>query len=174
MVRMDKEDFKNNIFSLSERIYPMVARMLGNQVNVEDAIQEIMMKLWLKRKEIQGHPNIQGFVIKTARNHCIDILRKKKHSLHLDVFDRKLSQFLEEDTRIEWKELLEVLDDIYLSMPENQREVFVMKDIDGYSYEEIAAALDISIDYARVLLSRARKHISLELETKYSYEKGRY
>ena len=55
----------------------MVARMLGNKESAEDAVQEIMMKLWDKRRNLEKHPNITGFVFLTARNYCIDILKKK-------------------------------------------------------------------------------------------------
>jgi RNA polymerase sigma-70 factor (ECF subfamily) len=64
---MNKTEFQLNVFSLSERLFPMVSRMLGNNTDAEDAIQEIMMKLWAKRKQIGQHPNITGFVFLTAR-----------------------------------------------------------------------------------------------------------
>jgi RNA polymerase sigma-70 factor (ECF subfamily) len=75
---MNKTEFKLKVFSLSERLFPMVSRMLRSNVNAEDAIQEIMMKLWVKRNQIARHPNITGLVFSTARNYCIDLLRKKK------------------------------------------------------------------------------------------------
>ncbi|WP_299046581.1 sigma factor [uncultured Polaribacter sp.] len=68
---MNKENFKLKVFSLSERIYPMVARMLGS-IDAEDAIQEIMFKLWQRRKQVAKHPNIKGLVFLTARNYCIE------------------------------------------------------------------------------------------------------
>ena len=57
---MDTKDFEEQVLSLSERIYPMVARMLAGRENPEDAVQEIMIKLWDKRKKLRNHPNVQG------------------------------------------------------------------------------------------------------------------
>ena len=74
---MTKLEFKLKVFSLSERLFPLVARMLGTNANAEDAIQEIMLKLWQQRKKLNNHPNIKGFVFLTARNYCIDVIRKK-------------------------------------------------------------------------------------------------
>ena len=74
---MNTKDFKDKVVSLSERIYPMVVRMLGNKESAEDAVQEIMIKLWDKRGNLKNHPNITGFVFLTARNYCLDILKKK-------------------------------------------------------------------------------------------------
>ena len=83
---MNKTEFKYKVFALSEHLFPMVSRMLGNYADAEDAIQEIMIKLWAKRKQIGQHPNISGFVFLTARNYCIDLMRKKR----LEIYDYPL------------------------------------------------------------------------------------
>ncbi|RCS26541.1 RNA polymerase sigma factor [Polaribacter sp. WD7] len=171
---MNKENFKLNVFSLSERIYPMVARMLGT-IDAEDAIQEIMFKLWQRRKQVAKHPNIKGLVFLTARNYCIDVLRKKNpivndSSIHLTVLESPSI----ENSDLHWGELHTIIIQILKKLPKQQKEVFVMRDIDGYEFSEIASALRIKIDHTRVLVSRARKFIGTELEKKYNYERGKY
>lgn len=171
---MNKKEFKLKVFSLSEKLFPMVARILGNNIKAEDAIQDIMLKLWSKRREIKKHPNIEGFVFLTARNYCIDVLRKK---LRIVDDSEPYLNVLSIDYRhseIEWDELNAIVLTILKSIPEQQKDVFLMRDIDGYSFKEVAAALDITVEHTRVLLSRARKKISFELENTYSYEKGNY
>ncbi len=169
---MTKKEFKLKVFSLSEHLFPMVSRILGNNTNAEDAIQDIMMKLWIKRNQIEQHPNIKGFVFLTARNYCIDLMRKKKleiddSPLHLKIL--KSENGLEQ---LEWKELNTIIKQILKNLPKQQREVLVMRDLDGYEFIEIAAATQLKIEHIRVLLSRARKQIGIELEKKYSYERG--
>jgi len=78
---MNKEEFRRKVFSLSEQLYPMVARLLGKHANVEDALQEIMLKLWVKRDTIEQHPNPKALVFLIARNYCFDVLRKKRPEL---------------------------------------------------------------------------------------------
>ncbi|QXP64436.1 RNA polymerase sigma factor [Polaribacter sp. HaHaR_3_91] len=170
---MNKIDFKHKVFSLSERLFPMVARMLGS-ANAEDAIQEIMLKLWQKRKQVEKHPNINGFVFLTARNYCIDILRKKPFVLDDATDYFKILESKKDYTNIEWKELNTIILEILKKLPKQQTEVFMMRDLDGYEFTEIAAALEIKIEHVRVLLSRARKQIGVELEKTYSYERGKY
>lgn len=170
---MNKLDFKLNVFSLSERLYPLVARLLGTD-NAEDAIQEIMLKLWEKRKQVEKHPNIKGFVFLTARNYCIDVLRKKPFALNDSTDYFKILESKNENLRLEWKELNTIILKILKNLPKQQTEVFLMRDIDGYEFTEIAAALKIKIEHVRVLLSRARKQIGVELEKTYSYERGQY
>ena len=167
---MNETDFKLKVFSLSERLFPMVFRMLGNSANAEDAIQEIMMKLWEKRDQIEQHPNITGFVFLTARNYCIDTLRRKKleiddSSLQLEILKSEYGQ-----EQSEWKDLNIIVKKILKGLPEQQREVLMMRDLDGYEFIEIAAATQLKVEYVRVLLSRARKQVSLKLEKIYNYE----
>lgn len=168
---MNETDFKHNIFSLSERLFPMVSRMLGNSVNAEDAIQEIMLKLWEKRNQIGQHANVTGFVFLTARNYCIDVLRKK--TLEIDDSSLQLkalhSEYGQEQT--EWKDLNNIIKRILTELPEQQREVLMMRDLDGYEFVEIAAATQLKVEHIRVLLSRARKKVSSSLEKIYHYER---
>lgn len=170
---MNKTDFKNRVFDLSEHIYPMVFRMLGNHNGAEDAIQEIMMKLWLKRKKIEHHPNLKGLVILTARNHCIDVLRKKMKIIPIENHEFRDAK-THEDSIFNWEQLNGIIHKILSKAPEQQRDVFLMRDIDGYDFKEIAFTLNITVEHSRVLLSRARKLIAKELETTYHYERGTY
>lgn len=75
---MTSIEFKHKILSLSPRIFPLAARLLGDEEDGRDAVQEIMIKLWNTRKQLNKHPNISGFVFLTARNYCLDRLRVKK------------------------------------------------------------------------------------------------
>lgn len=171
---MNKNDFKLKVFSLSERLFPMVARLLGSNSNAEDAIQEIMIKLWEKRRQLEKHPNIKGFVFLTARNYCIDVLRKKPAVLEDSSVHLKVLKSKNEHAELEWKELNMIITEILKKLPEQQKEVFLMRDVDGYEYSEIAAAMQIKIEHIRVLLSRARRQIGIALEKIYSYERGNY
>jgi RNA polymerase sigma-70 factor (ECF subfamily) len=171
---MNKNDFKVKVFSLSERLFPLVARLLGDKTKAEDAIQEIMIKLWEKRNKLENHPNINGFVFLTARNYCIDILRKKRVLVNDGEFHINLIKDNTEQTQLESQELSEIINTILKKLPKQQREIFIMRDLDGYDFTEIATTMGIKITHTRVLLSRARKTISIALEKTYSYERGNY
>lgn len=170
---MNSSEFRRKLFSISKDLYPMVARMIGDHARTEDAIQEIMLKLWEKRNQIAKHPNMKGLVFLTARNYCIDLLRKKKMEVGSDSL--KFEVFKSEDSlkQLEYEELNTVIRKIINDLPDQQKEVLMMRDLDGYEFTEIAAAMELKIEHVRVLLSRARKHVSLKLETIYGYERGR-
>lgn len=169
---MNKTEFRLKVFSLSEHLFPMVSRMLGNNTSAEDVIQEIMLKLWVKRKQFGQHPNITGFVFLTARNHCIDLMRKKALKIDDSPFQLEILKSENGHEQLEWKELNTIIKKIIKSLPEQQREVIMMRDLDGYEFIEIAAATQLKIEHVRVLLSRARKQVGIQLEKAYSYERG--
>jgi RNA polymerase sigma-70 factor (ECF subfamily) len=171
---MNKNDFKVTIFSLSERLFPLVARLLGDKTKAEDALQEIMIKLWEKRSQLEKHPNVKGFAFLTARNYCLDILRKKRVLVNDGELYLNLLKDTQGETELENKEFNEIIIEILKNIPKQQREVFIMRDLDGYDFTEIATIMDIKISHARVLVSRARKKISIALQKTYKYERGNY
>lgn len=167
---MTKLEFKQKVFLLTEQLYPMVRRMLGNHANTEDALQEIMLKLWLKRKQIAKHPNIRALVFLIARNYCIDFLRKNK--LEMALINPQMQALVPDKNgeQMEYKDLQTIIYRIVEKLPQQQKEVLLLRDLDGYQCSEIAAAMQLKTTYVRVLLSRARKQVRIELEKNYSYE----
>ncbi len=148
----------------------MAARMLGNDEDAQDAVQEIMIKLWKCKKQLKEHPNLNGFVFLTARNHCLDRLKKKNPEQPYSVHQEKIPQGYRD--RFEYAELYSFIQEIIKQLPDNQKEVMVLYDIDGLEFEEIASIIGLKIEHVRVLLSRARKSIREKLTKIYSYEQG--
>ena len=171
---MNTNDFKTKVFSLSEKIFPMCARLLGNATQAEDAIQEIMLKLWKKRRQFENHPNIEGYVFLTAKNYCLDKLKKNRLKIVQDAPFQNISGTNSQQDAMELQELNEIVKKILKQLPEQQRDVLMLRDIDGYEYSEISELLNLKIEHVRVLAARARKHVGLELEKTYCYERGQY
>ena len=167
---MNKEAFRKTVFSLVDRLYPMVMRYLGNQSDTKDALQDIMLKLWKKRNQLLNHPNPQGFIFLTARNHCLDILKKKKRTF-VDLENIKTSDFLmNENSNSDYNELKKVILGILDNCPIQHNEVLILRDIDGLEYKEIGELIDLKVEHIRVILSRTRKYVKQELMKTYSYE----
>ncbi len=170
---MKDQTFQEQLISLSDTIYPMVYRLLNDESLACDAVQDVIIKLWDRRKQLSNHPNIVGYALLTARNHCLDKLKEK----HPDQISIESTMMVKSNHSghegLELSELVQIIQVILEKVPENQREVMVMRDLDGYEFEEISAALDLPITHLRVLLSRARKTVRIELQKIYSYEQAK-
>ena len=170
---MTGNEFIGRIVSLSPRIYPMAARLLKNEEDANDAVQEIMLKLWKARNKLDRHPNINGFVFLTARNHCLDILKRERPvNSDLDLVEY-IRLAPNESPTLEQKELFDIVRRIIDELPHKQSDIIMLRDIDGLEISEISAVTGISPEHTRVLLSRARKTIGKRLTEIYNYEYGK-
>lgn len=167
---MNAADFKANVLCMSDRIYPLVLRMLANRADAEDAVQDIMLKLWKIRRKIDGHPNLVGLIMLTEKNHCLDVLRKKNQRIEELLTDIHLTESQNGLDNLEWKELTNHIQNILRGMPKQQCAAILLRDIDGYDYQEIASVLGLKIEHVRVLVSRARRRVAIELKKMHYYE----
>ncbi len=168
---MKNDEFIEKVVSLSPRIYPMVARLLGNNGEAEDAVQETMLKLWKRRNSLDTHPNLQGFVFLTAKNHCLDVLKRRKHIFeeigYTDIRDHSGNNKEYEDV-----EHYNFMKEVINNLPEKYREVIILRDLDGLEFDEISVITGKTTEYLRVILSRARKSVAKEISEIYSYERA--
>ena len=148
----------------------MVTRMLGNDSDAQDAIQEIMIKLWRSRDRLVNHPNPTGFVFLTARNHCLDHLKRKKPILVPSEEHLRWEKSESGHEQFDLLELIYAIEEILKNRPEQHREIIMLRDIDGLEYEEIAAITKLNVQHIRVILSRTRKHVQELLKKKYCYD----
>jgi len=168
---MNLEEFKVNIFSLSDRLYPMVARLLGSDTLAKDALQEIMIKLWSHRNKLKGHPNPSGFVFLTARNYCLDQIKSNKPKYLSEEHLPETSGTNNSDA-LEYKELLSTVHNILASCEIKHSEVLILRDIDGIDIKEIATMMNLNPPHVRVILSRTRNYVQQELLKNFQYEYG--
>jgi RNA polymerase sigma factor (sigma-70 family) len=171
--RMTAEDFKQRMVPYARKLYPMVKRLLGNDEEVRDALQELMMKLWNKKEFLEGCQNPDGYVLTVARNYCYD-LRKRRNFRTMESLDEtRISLPVTEydpDTREKWEQVHRIVE----KLPDKYREVLQLREMDGLSYEEIHELTGLEMTYIRVLLSRSRIRVKEEMEKIYNYEKGTY
>ena len=78
---MNVDDFKIKLLPAKNKLFRIALRLLNDSIEAEDAVQEVYMKLWLKRDEIDEFINPEAFAVTVTKNHCIDKLRTKKYQL---------------------------------------------------------------------------------------------
>ena len=167
---MTVEEFKIKIIPYSRKLYPLVYRFLKDEEESKDALQEIMLRLWGKRFEFGKVANLDGYVSVMAKNHCLDLLKKKKPERITDESGHKILNLQSDGIDMEAKERLEHVHTIIENLPEKYREVLRMREIEGCSFDEIKNSLGLEVPNIRVVLSRARQMVKSELTKIYNYE----
>ncbi len=168
---MTPEKFRKVFLPEGRRLYALAFRYLNNREEAEDAVQEVMMKLWEERKKADNYENPAAWCTTITRNYCIDLLRRRKRIIQDDISE--VNEVMEAGNDIfshsDGSEAASLITGIVECMKEPYRSAVILRDIEGYSYEEAAEAMQTSVGSLRTILSRARKSIREEMERIYNY-----
>ncbi len=170
---MTAEEFKNKAIPMSRKLYPMLFRILKKEEETRDALQDLMLKLWSKRKELDKCTNLEAYIITMAKNHSFDLLKKKRPSAIGEKEEYRILNMETNDTNPELMEKYEQVHRIIEKLPEKLQTVIRLRDIDGFTFEEIKEITGFEPPYLRVILSRARLKVKQEVEKIYDYDETR-
>lgn len=163
---MTKEEFQKEVIPLGDKMYRIAYRLLGNSESAKDVLQELYLKLWEKRSALRKINSIDAFACTILKNKCLDKLRLQKPTIDIEVLktfgDNPEATFDHNEGIGEVKKVIQML-------PERQRIIMQMRDIDGCTFEEIALLADTSENNVRVQLCIARKWVKEELMKVYNY-----
>ena len=138
------------------RLYAYVRQMLaGSQSDADDVLQDVFLRAYGALRSDQREIALRAWLYRVAHNRCIDQLRRPVPP-PADVFDVSRTPVLEPAAASERREDLRRLVEDVRRLPEQQRSVLLMREMDGLSYADLAAALDVSIPAVKSLLVRAR------------------
>ncbi|MDX9728159.1 MAG: sigma-70 family RNA polymerase sigma factor [Bacteroidales bacterium] len=171
---MTPEEFRMKVLPEGRRLYALAFRFLNNREEAEDAVQEVMMKLWAERNLERNYASPAAWCTTVTRNCCIDILRRRKRWTMEPLKESGGSDALRSGNAgaDEKCEAAGLISEIVSRMKEPARSAVIMRDIEGYSYEETAEALESNVTAIRTVISRARKQIREEMEKIYRYGTG--
>jgi RNA polymerase sigma-70 factor (ECF subfamily) len=132
--------------------------MLNNREEAEDCVQEIFLKLWTKRESLSTIKNIRAFSLQMTRNLCLDKIKSKKNSFtNLNAIeDVPIASEVDLYKHVELQDILSRMHQIILQLPEQQRIVLHLRNIEGLEMEEISEITGLNINHLRVTLSRSR------------------
>ena len=143
--------------------------MLVSQEEAEDATQEVLLKLWNNKTQMENYRNVEAFSMTMTKNFCLDKL-KSKHAQNLKIVHSNY-----QDNNISLQKQIEVNDSlgwvgkIMEELPEQQKIILQLRDIEQYDFAEISKMLDMNETAIRVALSRARKTIREKLTNTHNY-----
>ena len=157
---MIARDFKTNVLPISKKLLRFATHFLKNEDEAKDVVQDVFLKLWQKRDSLKEIENIEAFAMRMTRNRCIDVIKANKVVPIDDETDRKLKEkTIDVHSKIELNESANQIKTLINKLPDLQRIIMQLRDIEQLTYEEIAIATEISVNAIRVNLSRARKKV---------------
>lgn len=166
---MNQHEFVNLIAPFKDKLFRMAKRLLVSTEEAEDATQEVLVKLWKNNNVLSNYSSVEAFAMTMTKNYCLDQLKSKRASnlqiVHSNYSDRTASV----QKQVEDKDSWDWVEKIMESLPEQQRLIIQMRDVEEYEFAEIAKIMEMSETAVRVALSRARKEIREQLVKKHNY-----
>jgi len=175
----DREEFSRLVDAYSGPIYRLALKMLGIPTDAEDVLQNTFLKAFQHLEAFEGRSSLSTWLYRIASNEALMLLRKQHHEIPLSDFatedednsDYSPAQFtdwccLPEDEFLS-SESKAALDHAVQHLPEVQRIVFILRDIEGLSIQETSEALNLSEAAVKTRLLRARLRLREELSTYY-------
>lgn len=164
---MENISFRTTVLPLGDKLYRLALRITLNRAEAEDVVQDTLLKVWEHRNEWEQINNLEAFAIATCRNRALDVLKRAgRKTAPLDVVDNRQQTADNGQQSLEAREQLSLVRRLMDGLPEVQRTIMLMRDIEGQTYQEIAQVLDISETQVKVYLHRARTKVKKGLEIK--------
>ncbi|MBD0832276.1 RNA polymerase sigma factor [Aestuariibaculum sediminum] len=166
---MTQQEFLNIVMPFKDKVFRLAKRLLVSTEEAEDATQEVLLKLWNNKKNIEGYKNVEAFSMTMTKNFCLDKLKSKQaqnlkivHSNYEDG-NTALQKQVEVNDSVNW--VAKIIEEL----PDQQKLIVQLRDIEDYDLDEIAQMLQMNNTAVRVALSRARKTIREKLTNTHNY-----
>ena len=156
---MQIKEFIEILTPYKDKMFRYAFSIAGNRFEAEDIVQEAIIKIWKRMDKFTEIDNKEAWVITIVRNLAIDKVRAKKKKQTSDINDyfHISDNAPSPDLKLEQKDAVRKVSEIMATLPEAQREIITLRDIEGYTYQEIAEIMDLKVDQVKVYLFRARK-----------------
>lgn len=152
---MRTEEFNHIILSMHSDLKAYALRLTESNDNAEDLVQEVMLRLWDIRQNIKAEDNLKALAITIMRNKFYDQCQHEERNFTTD----KVMEVPIEDLRAEQRDEVNLIRQIVAQFPPLQQQIFRMKEIEGYTADEIMQITGCTADNLRKNLSRARLKI---------------
>jgi RNA polymerase sigma-70 factor (ECF subfamily) len=147
---MTEREYNDCVTQYADNVFRFIVKNLRHEEDARDVVQTAFEKLWRNREEVDGAKS-KSYLFTVAYNTMIDHLRKVKRI--------QLKEDFKDDTRVSNKQVnntKEILRNALERLSETQRSLVMLKDYEGYSYEEIGKIMGLSESQVKVYLHRAR------------------
>lgn len=155
--KMDTAEFKQRMMPYARQMYTVAFSILKESSDAEDAVQDVFLRMWEKRSGVGSIANLKAYLLSAVRNRSFDMIEKRRSGG--DDGAMELSDEGKDAGQTERKDAVSKIIGLISALPEPQRTVISMHDIEGMEYDEISRLTGMNEGALRTALSRARRRI---------------
>jgi RNA polymerase sigma-70 factor (ECF subfamily) len=162
---MDIEAFETRILPSKNKLFRFAMKFLGNEEEAKDVVQEVFIRVWNGREQMNEVNNWEAWCMRITRNLSLDRLRSltRKRTQPIGETFEVRNEALTPYERTELHESMQRIGEFISTLPEKQRQVIHLRDVEGYSYNEICEILELDMNQVKVNLFRARNSVREKL-----------
>jgi RNA polymerase sigma-70 factor (ECF subfamily) len=169
---MNQQVFLNTVLPFKDKAFRLAKRLLVSNDEAEDATQEMYFKLWKNKEKLKNYKNVEAFAMTMIKNYCFDRLKSKQAGNLKLVHSNYKDESRDLQKQVEANDGIDIVHKLMTALPEKQRLVMQLRDIEQYELAEIEKILEMKSAAVRTNLSRARKTIREQLQKQYKYGLG--
>ncbi len=157
--------FQTRILSTKSKLYRFAFKLLDNEEEAKDVVQEVFIKVWNGRERMHEIENWEAWCMRMTKNLSLDRirLRTRRATDSMDNHYNIKSENLSPHETTELDESMQRVNLYIAALPEKQRQVMHLRDVEGYSYNEICEILELDLNQVKVNLFRARNSVREKL-----------
>ena len=157
---MQEISFRDDILPLKDKLFRLALRITFDRAEAEDVVQDTMIRVWNKREEWTQFGSIEAYCLTVAKNLAIDRSQKKEaQNVELTPEMEEESEAYGPYDQLINNERMSIIHRLINELPEKQRLIMQLRDIEGESYKEIAKILNLTEEQVKVNLFRARQKV---------------
>lgn len=154
---MTTEEYNRVVNDLSHRLFGFVFKLTKDEEDANDLVQDAFMKLWNNRKKVE-FKKAKSWLFTTAHNAFINFIKKSNRQSRME---EGMDIPVESKNRFELKEIIDLA---MQKLPELQKSILLLRDLEGYNYKEIGEMLNLNESQVKVYLFRARKKVKDQIK----------
>jgi RNA polymerase sigma factor (sigma-70 family) len=162
---MNIEAFENRVLPVKNKLFRFALRFLNNEEEAKDVVQEVFIRVWNGREQMNEVQNWEAWCMRITRNLSLDRIRsmtRKKTQPMEESFDVRHDALTPHEST-ESHESMERIGQLIAGLPEKQRQIIHLRDVEGYTYNEICEIMEIDLNQVKVNLFRARNAVREKL-----------
>lgn len=157
--RMTRKEYNIAVDLYADGLYRFLLKSMNDRESAKDVVQDVFAKLWEKHEGVQFE-KVKSYLFTAGYRTMIDAYRKNKKVAKFD----EVAESMHIHER-QYSDVGEILDRAIKNLPEDQRSVVLLRDYEGYSYQEIGEILNLSESQVKVYIFRARKYLQNYLKS---------